>query len=145
MVFLHLKLFLPQEYIPLCKCFSIFQRRIYNFVWVENIIYLKNIHLCTSVFQFFLLKNTFVWVDSNGIAFTWICFLPEEYTPLYKLTKMVFFLHMKKNYPKNILLCASWQKWHFLHLKCFLPEVYTPLYKHISIFQCRIFTSVRVD
>ena len=30
---------------------------------------------------------SFVWVDSNGIAFTWICFLPEKYTPLYKSAK----------------------------------------------------------
>ena len=134
MVFLHLKLFLPQEYIPLCDCFSIFHWRISIFVWFENIIYLKNIHLCTSVFQFLLLKNTFVWVDSNGIAFTWIFFLPEEYTPLYKSTKTVFSTLEKKNYPNNIHLCVSWQKWHFLHLKCFLPEEYTPLCKRISIF-----------
>ena len=87
---------LPQEYIPLCECFSIFHWRISIFVWVENNIYLKNIHLCTSVFQFLLLKNTFVWVDSNGIAFTWICFLPEEYTPLYKSTKTVFSTLEKK-------------------------------------------------
>ena len=96
MVFLHLKLFLPQEYIPLCECFSIFHWRISIFVWVENIIYLKNIHLCTSVFHFFLLMNTFVWVDSNGIAFTWIGFLPEEYTPLYKSTNIVFSTLEKK-------------------------------------------------
>ena len=132
MVFLHLKLFLPQEYIAPCECFSIFHWRISIFVWVENNIYLKNIrlctsvfncfcwriplceltvmvmpsleyffylkniHLCMSVFQCLLLKNTFVWVDSNGIAFTWICFLPEEYTPLYKSTKTVFSTLEKK-------------------------------------------------
>ena len=114
------------------------------FTTPENIIYLKNIHLCTSVFHFFLLKNTFVWVDSNGVSFKWICFLPEEYTPLYKSTKTVFSA-IEKNYPKNILLCASWQNWYFLHLKMFLPEEYILQYEFFSIFSLKNFISVWVD
>ena len=101
---------------------------------LEYFFYLKNIHLCMSVFQFLLLKNTFVWVDSNGIAFTWISFLPEEYTPLYRATKTVFSTPEKKLSKLYTPLCEL-TKMTFSTLKMFYTwRIYTSVQAHFNFF-----------
>ena len=78
----------------------------------------------TSVRLFFQLFHGWICtlrVDKNCVFYTWKCYLPEEYTPLYECFS-IFSL-------KNVNLCLRWQKWCFLHLNMFLPEEYTPLYK----------------
>ena len=140
MVFLHLKLFLPQEYIAPCKCFSIFHWRISIFVWVKNNIYLKNIRLCTSVFNYFCWRiplceltvmvmpsleyfSTWRIYTSVWVFFNFFCWR----IPLCELTLMVLPSLEYVFYLKNIHLCTSRLKWCFLHMKKKLSKEYTPL------------------
>ena len=61
-----------------------------------------------SVFQSFHWRiSTFVWVDKNGVSCTWIGFLSENYTPLYKLTKLVFSTLKNIFYLKNVLFLGE--------------------------------------
>ena len=104
------KCLLSEEYTPLCEYFSISFLEEYlplceltiMVFTLENVIYLKNIHLCVIVFSFLFI---------------------EEYPLLWELTKMKF----------STLT------------DCLLHEEYTPLSERFSIFQWKIFTSVRVD
>ena len=57
--------------------------------------------------HYFSLKNMFLQVDYNGVSYTWICFLPEKYTPLCKLTKIVGW-------------CLLPVTWYLLHATCYL-------------------------
>ena len=107
-----------EEYLPLCK--------------VAIILFLHLKMLCawriyTSVWLFFRFFHwwifTFVRVDKNGVFYTWICYLTEEYTPLYECFS-IFTL-------ENVNLCPSWRKWCFLHLNMFS--------------NWRIYTFVQVD
>ena len=99
-----------------------------------------------SVFQSFHWRiSTFVWVDKNGVSYTWIGFLTEEYTPLYKLTKLVFSTLKNIFYLKNILLFCECFIEEYLHL-CELnkmafstPEnIFYLKNKHLSLsaFKC---------
>ena len=117
--------------------------------------------------HYFSLKNMFLQVDYNGVSYTWICFLPEKYTPLCKLTKMLFSTLKNIFYLRNIHLCGSvlqfffiedflWASplnWCLLHLKLFSTRrIYTfcaiwlkCLFQHIEMSSIqRIYTSVRV-
>ena len=60
--FLRLKIF-PKEVTPLCECFQL-----------KEYFQLKNIKVRVS------------WL--RRCSYTWKCFLPEEYTPLWELTKL---------------------------------------------------------
>ena len=132
-VFYTWKCFLPEEYIPNCV------------IWLKQcFLHLKMSsiwRIYTSVRVFF---NFFSWriftsvrADYNGI-YTWKCYLPEEYTPLCEC----FFNFFIEEYP---LLCEL-TKIIFSTLKnCLQHEIYIPLSECFSIFQWRIFTSVRVD
>ena len=73
---------------------------------------------------------------------TWIYFLPEEYTPLCKLTKSMFSLLENVFYLMNIHLCASWLKWSWI-----LPLTYTwALWvEWWGITKCPLFMAVQVD
>ena len=111
---------------------------------LENVICQKNIHICANILTNIKWRIfTSMWVDQNGVFYTYKCFLIEEYTPLYELTEMVLFI-LKTFleiliYLKNIHLCASvFQLFSmeeylppceltimvFLHFKLFLPQVY---------------------
>ena len=65
------------KYLPLCKL------TIMVFLQLQM---LSTWTIYTSTWAFFLLQNILVRVDFNGVSYTWICFLPEEYTPLYTST-----------------------------------------------------------
>ena len=144
------------KYIQLCgiKPFCYFCLKNINLcAIVISIFSSMNIYLCASwqEWSFLHLKVLSTWriYTSVQVFFNFFCWR----IPLCELTLMVLpsleyvfylknihlstsrvFYTWKKNYPKNMHLCASWQKWHFLQLKFFLPEEYTPLCKRISIF-----------
>ena len=126
MVFLHLKLFLPQEYIPLCECFSIISMEEYlppckltTMVFLHlKLILTTRINTSVRVFfnYFYGRIYTSIRVDYNGIFTLETVFTIRIYTSV-----QVFF-----NFSlKNIKLCMSW--------KHYLPEEYTPLYECFSI------------
>ena len=72
---------------------------------------------------------TSVQVDKNGIFYTKIFFLPEQYTPLCKC----FSIFSRK----KIYICVSWLKWCFLCLKSYL-RVFFNFFKMKNIFPCAI-------
>ena len=64
--------------------------------YTKNVFYLKNIHLCASVFQFF----------------------NEEYLPLCKLTNVVFSTLEKVIFQTNIHICLnSFKKYSMKNIK----------------------------
>ena len=106
------------EYLPLCELTKIV------FYALENLVYLRNIHLCHVFFIFFSLKNIY-------LCMSWLKWLlPKAYTPQWK----GFSIYYKGTYfplcklTKNLLLA----------LKCYLPEEFTPLCECLSIFSLKI-------
>ena len=109
--------FFNEVYLPLCKLTKMV------FSTLENVLYPKNIHLSARVIQFFSMQNIYPCSSwRKCIFYTWKCYLPIEYIPLYECFD---FFSMK-----NIYLCANWLKWGLLYLKLFHTQ--------------KIYTSVRV-
>ena len=134
------------------------------FSTLENGIYLKNIHLCMSVFQFvhwriytsvridkncvFTLQNV-IYKKNIHLSTSLKKRFNEEYLPLCELAIIVF-LHLKmlcawRIYTSpivfsifssmNIYLWASWQKWCFLHLKMLSNwRIYTSVWVFFNFF-----------
>ena len=107
-----------EEYLPLCELTKIV------FYALENLVYLRNIHLCHVFFIFFFI---------------------EEYLSLYELAKMASTKSIYTSVEgffnflwRDIFLCASWLKIYFWPWKCYLPEEFTPLCECLSIFSLKI-------
>ena len=130
--------------LPLCELTKMV------FSILETFIYLKNIHLHTSVFQFISLKNNFVWVEYYSVSYTLICFPAEKYTPLCQLTKLMF-LHLKifsEDFNWRIFTSVRVDKdGVFTPENVFLLEEYTPLWELTKLkilYTQRMYTSMRV-
>ena len=156
---------LPEEYTPLCECFSNIsmeenlppcQLTIMVFLHLK-LFYHKNIYLCVSVFQFFIeeylslyeLKTLSNWsiYTCVRVFFNFFCWR----IPLCELTLMVLPSLEYVFYLNNIHLCTGWLKQCFLHLKKKLSKKYTPLceltkmtFSTLKMFSTwRIYTSVQ--
>ena len=123
------------------------------FPTLKFVFFPKNVHLCVMNFSF---KNICLWYQWTKMVFLNLkCVLPEEYTPLYKLTKWCF-LHWKIFETSVIYIysCAIIHLCDFFHLKyihlCTIIqlcdfsslEVYTPPYDYtpLSFFLPKVYT-----
>ena len=140
-VFLHLKMLYTWI---IYTSVRVLLRRIYTFcvIWLKQcFLHLKMSSIrkiYTPLCEYFSISFLEEYLPNGNGIYTWKCYLPEEYTPLCEC----FFNFFIEEYP---LLCEL-TKIIFSTLKnCLQHEIYIPLSECFSIFQWRIFTSVRVD